>query len=178
MACITSRASRMRNPQFCVSGKWPILAAEWPYDWSIPGGMTLNISDVAMGHMTSQITGISTVCSTMRSGAYQTKYQSSKSPFFVRGIHRWPVNSPHKGPVKRKIFPFDNVIMTSWHSKTHTHTYVYIYMCVCVFRCASSLGCKVLINSNGLVCGIFSQPSWIWQSKLLRLSHTLFTIAK
>ena len=30
---------------------------------------------------------------------------------FVRGIHRWPVNSPHKGPVTRKMFPFDDVIM-------------------------------------------------------------------
>ena len=28
-----------------------------------------------------------------------------------RGIHRWPVNSPHKGPVTRKMFPFDDVIM-------------------------------------------------------------------
>ena len=32
----------------------------------------------------------------------------------VRGIHRWPVNSPHKGPVTRKIFPFDDVIMCCW----------------------------------------------------------------
>ena len=30
---------------------------------------------------------------------------------FVREIHRWPVNSPHKGPVMRKMFPFDDVIM-------------------------------------------------------------------
>ena len=30
---------------------------------------------------------------------------------FVRRIHRWPVNSPHKGPVTRKMFPFDDVIM-------------------------------------------------------------------
>ena len=30
---------------------------------------------------------------------------------FVRGIHRGPVNSPHKWPVTRKIFPFDDVIM-------------------------------------------------------------------
>ena len=29
----------------------------------------------------------------------------------MRGIHRWPVNSPHKGPVTRKIFPFDDVIV-------------------------------------------------------------------
>ena len=27
--------------------------------------------------------------------------------------HRWPVNSPHKGPVTRKKFPFDDVIMYS-----------------------------------------------------------------
>ena len=28
-----------------------------------------------------------------------------------RGINRWPVISPHKGPVTRKMFPFDDVIM-------------------------------------------------------------------
>ena len=39
------------------------------------------------------------------------KYQSSASLAFVRGIHRWPVNSPHKWPVTRKMFPFDDVIM-------------------------------------------------------------------
>ena len=27
------------------------------------------------------------------------------------GIHRRPVNFPHKGPVTRKMFPFDDVIM-------------------------------------------------------------------
>ena len=30
---------------------------------------------------------------------------------FVRGIHRWPVNYPHKWPVTRKKFPFDDAIM-------------------------------------------------------------------
>ena len=35
----------------------------------------------------------------------------SASLAFVRGIHRWPVNSPHKGPVTRKMFPFNDVIM-------------------------------------------------------------------
>ena len=42
----------------------------------------------------------------------QRKHQSSASLAFVRGIHRWPVNSLHKGPVTRKMFPFDDVIMT------------------------------------------------------------------
>ena len=41
------------------------------------------------------------------------KHQSSASLAFVRGIHRGPGNSPHKWPVMRKIFPFDDVIMKS-----------------------------------------------------------------
>ena len=50
----------------------------------------------------------------------QTKEnQSSASLDFVRGIHRWPVNSPHKGAVTRKMLPFDNVIML--YHKTPNH---------------------------------------------------------
>ena len=29
----------------------------------------------------------------------------------MQGIHRGPVNSPHKWPVTRKMFPFNDVIM-------------------------------------------------------------------
>ena len=39
------------------------------------------------------------------------KHHSSASLAFVGGIHRWLVNSPHKGPVTRKMFPFDDVIL-------------------------------------------------------------------
>ena len=46
-------------------------------------------------------------------GADQRIHQSCASLAFVRGIHRWPVNSPPKGPVTRKMFPFDDVIMSS-----------------------------------------------------------------
>ena len=48
------------------------------------------------------------------SGADQRKHQSSSSLAFVTEIHRWPVNSPHKGPVTRKVFPFDDVIMACY----------------------------------------------------------------
>ena len=51
--------------------------------------------------------------STVSSGADQRKDQSSMSLAFVRGIHRWLVSSPHKWPVTRKMFPFDDVIMKS-----------------------------------------------------------------
>ena len=68
-------------------------------------------SDVIMSTMASQITSVSIVHSTVSSGADQRKRQSSASLAFVRGIHRPPVNSPHKGPVTRKTFVFDDVIM-------------------------------------------------------------------
>ena len=68
-------------------------------------------SDIIMNVMVSQITSVSIVYSTICSGADQRKHQSSMSLAFVRGIHRWPVNSPHKWPVTREMFPFDDVIM-------------------------------------------------------------------
>ena len=39
------------------------------------------------------------------------KTSNSASLAFVRGIHRWPVDSLHKGSVAREMFPFDDVIM-------------------------------------------------------------------
>ena len=64
-----------------------------------------------MGTIVSQITSLTIVYSTVYSDADQRKPQSSASLAFVRGTHRRPVNSPHKGPVTRKMFPFDEVIM-------------------------------------------------------------------
>ena len=68
-------------------------------------------NDVIMGAMASQITSLTIVYSAVFSDADQRKHQSAASLAFVRGIHRGPVNSPHKGPVTRKMFPFDGVIM-------------------------------------------------------------------
>ena len=70
-----------------------------------------------MSAMASQITNLTIVCSSVYSGGDQRKYQSSASLAFVGGIHRWPVNSPHKGPVTRKMFH----LMTSscyWRCKS------------------------------------------------------------
>ena len=69
-------------------------------------------NDAAMSSMASQITSLTIVYSTVYSDADQRKHQSSASLAFVREIHRWPVNSPHKWPVTRKKFPFDDVIIT------------------------------------------------------------------
>ena len=70
--------------------------------------------DVIIGAIASQITSITIVYSTVYSGADQSKHQSSASLVFVWGIHRGPVNSLHKWPVTRKMFPFDDVIMVFW----------------------------------------------------------------
>ena len=66
-----------------------------------------------MGAIASQITSLTIIYSTVYSGADQSKHQSSASLAFVWGIYRGPVNSPHKWPVTPKMFPFDDVIMSS-----------------------------------------------------------------
>ena len=67
--------------------------------------------DIIMGAIASDITGLTSVYLTLRSGTDQRKHQSPTSLAFVRGIHRWPVNSPYKWPVTRKMLSFDDVIM-------------------------------------------------------------------
>ena len=64
-----------------------------------------------MGTIASQITSLTIVYLTVYSDTDQRKHQSSASLAFMRGIHRGPVNSLHKRPVTRKMFPFDDVIM-------------------------------------------------------------------
>ena len=49
---------------------------------------------------------LATVFSTIFSGNHQRKHQRSVSLAFVMGMHQWPVDSPHKGPVTRKMFLF------------------------------------------------------------------------
>ena len=66
-------------------------------------------NDVIMGAIASQITRLTIVYSIVYSDADQRK-QSSASLAFVRGIHR----GPHKWPVTRKMFPFDDVIMNNF----------------------------------------------------------------
>ena len=84
-----------------------------------------------MGAIASQITSLAIVYSAFYSGADQRKHQSSASLAFVRGIHRGPVNSPHKWPETRKMFPFDDVIMiirfTSWQLNLYICIFMYLF---------------------------------------------------
>ena len=75
------------------------------------GAIFTHYGDVIMSTMASQITILTIVYPTFYPFADQRKLQSSASLAFVRGIHWCPLNSPHKWPVTRKMFPFDDVIM-------------------------------------------------------------------
>ena len=61
--------------------------------------------------MTSRITNLTIVYSAVDSGADEGEHQSFASLAFARGIHRWPVSYPHKGPTTPKFFSFDDAIM-------------------------------------------------------------------
>ena len=101
---------------------WCMHNSGWPKSIRQIGFGIFHYDDVIMNTMASQITSRTIVYSTVYSGADQRKHESSVSLTFVRGIHRGPVNSPHKWPVARKMFPFDDVILTT-----------------CVFRCHISI---------------------------------------
>ena len=78
-------------------------------------------NDVIMSAIASQITSLTIFYSTVYLGADQRWHQSSASLDFVWGIHRWPVNSPHKGPVTWKMSPFGDVIMVLYDACHYRH---------------------------------------------------------
>ena len=97
-------------------------------------------NDVIMGTMTSQITSLKIVYSVV----IQAQIKEN-----INALHHWPlcgeltgVNSPHKGPVTRKMFPFDDVIMIHlyryvisfhfnlWHIINNIMTVSYVIMCL------------------------------------------------
>ena len=61
-----------------------------------------------MGAVASQITSLTIVFSTVYLDTETSKFRVAG---LVRGIHRRLVNTPHKWPITRKMFPFDEVIM-------------------------------------------------------------------
>ena len=75
--------------------------------------VSFHYNDVVMD---SQITSLTFAYWAVYSGAGQRKHQNSASLAFVRGIHRRPVNFPHKWPVTRKMFPFSDVIISLCNS--------------------------------------------------------------
>ena len=99
--CFGRSSFHLKMSLWKSAANWAVIVCCWCFRYS----------DVIMGTMASQITSLTIVYSTVYSSAHQRKHQSIASQAFVRGIHRWPVNFPHKWPVTRKMFLFDDVII-------------------------------------------------------------------
>ena len=109
------------------SGQFDTYTNTADFLWNL---FRIHYNEVIMGAIASQITNLMIVYSTVYSSADQRKHQSSASLAFAWGIHRWPVNSPHKWPVTRKILPFNDVIMHScrWLDVCYKINMSYQYM--------------------------------------------------
>ena len=104
-------------------------------------------SEIINSTLASQITSVFIVCSTVCLGIDQRKHQSSVSLVFVRRIHRASVNSPHKRPVTRKMFPDDDVIMVMEQILTYlVCNYPYSLICalILVIWCDVSVEMSVI----------------------------------
>ena len=121
------------------------------------GDQMIHYRDVIMNTMPSHITSLAIVYTTVYSGADQRKHQSSASLAFVRGIHRRPVNFPHKWPVTRTMFPFDDVIMCPMCRRIiMLETSIRLYFC-------STSGpwqvCDLLYLYGGCFCVLYREMS-------------------
>ena len=122
-------------PQITKSSDVIVSCPVGPVDW-----LRVHYSGVIMGGMASQITSVTIVYSTVNSGVDQRKHQSSASLDFVWRIHRAPVISPHKWPVTRKMFPFDDVIITkSWGQNSHA-SFCLLNLCTMASRDCTGKG--------------------------------------
>ena len=99
-----------------------------------------------MGAIASQTTSLTIFYSIVYSDADQRKHQGSASLAFVRWIHRGPVNSPHKWPVTRKMFPFDDVIMRT----------ILTHIWCCMVMDITSMTCKRLQDGASRYRGMFT----------------------
>ena len=125
-------------------------------------------NDGIMTTIASQITSLTIVYSTVYSDADQSKHQSSASLAFVWGIHRGPVNSPHKWPVTRKMFPFDDVIMEAgangWKISVSSRAICgTVYNFLSCFMLFSSFNIPLPRNVKGWMLNVIAICFMFWQ---------------
>ena len=132
--------------------------------------------------ISSQITSLTIFSSTVYLDTDQRKHQRSASLAFVRGIHRRPVNSPHKWPVTRKMFPFDDVNMIygiKFHILLITHylgrVKIMLVVCSNTNHLHSALSLLDHVPLDLVNCLLLSGVPDLWdRNKILRggdLSH-------
>ena len=135
---------------------------------------SFHYDDVIMTMLASQITSLPVVCSIVYSDVNQRKHQSSASLAFVREIHRGPVNFPHKWPVTRKMFPFDDVIMFNvahdlWYLKIQLHIAFNLFMLentILVLNSTENIKNNIFLCN--LICHCYLLRWWYLQSRSLK----------
>ena len=136
-----------------------------------------------MTMLASQITSLTVVYSIVYSGVNQRKHQSSASLAFVREIHRGPVNFPHKWPVTRKMFPFDDVIMCATYHQHIIDENIHFLMNACSVNEGLYVTCyqHLSLNKLFLKCALIltadifkyslAKPGDSWRLKVLTTFH-------
>ena len=133
----------------------------WLSHWIVSEKRQRQDNDVIMGAKACQITSPTIVYSTIHSGADQRKHQSSALLAIVRGINRWPVNSPHEWPVTRKMFPLDNVFMNCEKKPMHAliifHIYAHMFVICFCYGHIISINCPLPVGrywnlTNCIIC--------------------------
>ena len=104
---IHQRLCGMDGCNNCVSGKVKCLINPDGYGKSGDITMTSHEPHAVPNHRSFNCL-LNSPC-----GPTSKRHQSPHYWPFVRGMHRWPDNSPHKGPVMRKKLSFDDVIMSA-----------------------------------------------------------------
>ena len=129
-----------------------------------------------MGAMSFHITDVSIVYWTVCSDADQRKHQSSSSLAFVREIHRWPVNSPHKGPVTRKLFPFDDVFLRlfeNWYKRACIILIWYIVRNKRLYYISQDGKLSVSFQNKTVLWHILINPYHAWYFCLIWMKSSL-----
>ena len=83
--------------------------------WWVLWLVAAHYGDVIISTMESKITSLTIIYSTVCSGADQGEHQGSASLAFVKGIHRWPMNSP-----SQRASNTENISISWRHHGTET----------------------------------------------------------
>ena len=118
-----------------------------------------------MGAIASQITSLTIVYSIVYSDADQRNIKAPRD-WPVCGNSPGPVNSPHKWPVTRKMFPFDDVIM-SWHVLDFLSSYlvndVPVHLVLLPRHEPTRMACIININAHRSMLTCYS-PNCFWEN--------------
>ena len=96
----------------------------------------------------SQITSALIACLNVCSGADLRQHQSSASLTFLRGIHRWLMNFPHKLSVTWKTFLFDDAIMCAIYGMPHVTLEIVPWLLAIGSKMAQSIESRTEIMSD------------------------------